>query len=229
MRKKLSVLILVIAGLAVVGVIHSASKDKQAKDDQAENRGTFRQRLDRAKARGETKLNSYSVTPIYAYADLDKALATYDLVIAEPIFRKSFQTDDEGYLVTWYKFKLIETLSKAKNPRVFEAETLPEELLPLEKDEILVSKLGGVVEFEGLEIEMKEEGFPEFELSRKYLLFLALDPTTRSGYVDVGPSGVLMVNADSTMESINKERRYFQTQIESRFGRSLSRLKEILN
>lgn len=229
MRKKVLVLMLVAAGLAAVGVIQSASKDKQAKDDQAEKRGTFQQRLDRAKARGDKKLNSYSVTAIYSHVDLDTALAAYDLVIAEPISRKSFETNDKGYLVTWFKFKVMETLSKAKTPRLFEAETIPPELLPLENDEILVSKLGGVVESEGLEIEMKEEGFPEFELSRKYLLFLAIDPTTRSGYIDVGPSGVLIVNADGTMESINKDRRYFQTQIESRFGRSISRLKDILN
>lgn len=229
MRKILLGLTLVIAGLAGVGVIHSASKDKQAKDDQADKRGTFKQRLDRAKARGDKKLNSYSVIPIYAQVDLDGALAIYNLVIAEPISRKSFQTDDIGYIVTWYKFKVIETLSKAKTPRLFEAETIPAELLPLENDEILVSKLGGVIEIDGLDIEMKEVGFPEFEVSRKYLLFLALDPTTRSGYVDVGPSGVLTVNADGTMESINKERRYFQTQIESRFGRSISKLKENLD
>jgi hypothetical protein len=71
MKKKILGVALVVAGLTSVGVIHSASKRQDAKDPQNERVGTYKQRLQRAKARGDKKLRSGAVIPLYAYADLD--------------------------------------------------------------------------------------------------------------------------------------------------------------
>jgi len=225
--KKILGIVLAIAGLTTVGVIHSASKRQPAKDQQTDNHGTYKERLKRAKARGEKKIRSYSAIPLYASVDLDTALSIYDLVIGDFVFSKSFATDDNGQIVTWYKFKVLETLSRAKQP-VSDIDSVPTELLPLASDEVLVRKTGGSVEIDGMEIEMEEVDFPPFEKSKKYLLLLALDHAKQAGSIQVGPSGAFIVKADDTLEPINKNRIYYKTHIEGRYGSTVSKLREKL-
>ncbi|HXQ35255.1 MAG TPA: hypothetical protein VN843_14660 [Anaerolineales bacterium] len=220
MKTKILSVVLALAALASVGIIHSASKRQEPKEQQSEKQGTYLQRLQRAKALGDKKLRSHSVIPLYAHVDLDTAQDIYDLVIGEFVSSKSFATDNDGNIVSWYKFKIYETVSKAKGQRVAKIDSPPAELLPVASDEILIWKTGGAVELDGMEIEMEEVGFPPFEKNKKYLLVLAVDPTQRTGTVEVGPSGVLVVKPDDTMEPINKKASYFKTQIENRYGAS---------
>ena len=82
MKRKVLGVVLVLAGLTCVGVIHSASKHQNAKNPQNDRIGTYKERLQRAKARGDKKLLSYGVIPLYATVNLDQALEIYDLVLA---------------------------------------------------------------------------------------------------------------------------------------------------
>lgn len=227
MKKKILGVALVIAALTSVSMIHSASKRRDAKDQQNDRVGTYKERLERAKARGDKKMRSGGVIPLYAHADLDQALEIYDLVIGEFVSRKSFATDDDGSIVTWYKFKVHETLSRAKH-RVTKIDSPPAELLPLASDEILIWKTGGSVELDGMEIEMEDLEFPPYEFSKKYLLVLALDPAKQAGTVSVGPSGALNIKSDDTVEPAFKNRSYFKQEIEHRYGPSVSKLREKL-
>lgn len=225
MKKKILGVILVIAGLTSVAVIDRASKRRDVKDEQGYRVGTFKERLQRAKARGDKKLRSGGVIPLYAHADLDQALQIYDLVIGEFVSSKSFAADDDGTILTWYKFKVHETLSQAKH-RVSKIDSPPTELYPVASDEILIWKTGGSVEIDGMEIEMEDLVFPPFENAKKYLLILDFDPAQQAGTVAVGPSGALMIKPDDTLEPVRKTTTYFKTRIEDRYGSSVSKLKE---
>lgn len=227
MKKKILGGVLTIAALTSVGVIHSASKRREGVNVQNDNYGTYKERLRRAKARGDKKLRSHAVIPLYSHVDLDGALAIYDLVVGQFVSSKSFATDADGNIVTWYKFKIQEKVSTATQ-RVSPVDSPPAELLPVAHDEILVWKTGGSVEIDGIEIEMEEVGFPPFEMSRKYLLVLAVDPAKQAGHVAVGPSGALIVKSDDTLEPITKNSRYFKTHIENRYGAIVSKLREKL-
>src|SRR5687768_6287479 len=227
MKKKILGVAFVIAALTSVAVIRSASKHQEA-NQQNDRVGTYKERLQRAKARGDKKIRSGGVIPLYAYADLDQALEIYDLVIGEFFSSKSFATDDDGSIVTWYKFKVDETLSHAKR-RVSKIDSPPAELLPLASNEILIWKTGGSVELDGMEIEMENLTFPPFENSKKYLLVLALDPATQAGTVEVGPSGALIIKSDDTVEPAVKSHTYFKREIENHYGPSVSKLREKLN
>jgi hypothetical protein len=227
MKRKILGVALVIAGLTSIGVIHSASKRQDAKTSQNDRVGTYKERLQRAKARGDKKLLSHGVIPLYATVNLDQALEIYDLVIGEFVSSKSFAIDDGGNIVTWYKFKVHERVSEAKR-RVSKIDSPPAEFLPLANDEILIWKTGGTVIIDGMEIEMKDLEFPPFENSKKYLLVLALDPAKQAGTVEVGPSGTLLVKSDDTLELATKNRPYFKREIENRYGASVSKLREKL-
>lgn len=154
MKKQILGVALVIAALTSVGVIHSASKRQDANliDDRI---GTYKQRLKRAKERGDRKMLAGGVIPLYAHVEFDQALEIYDLVIGEFLSSKSFATDDNGNIITWYKFKVHETISQAKR-HVSKIDSPPAELLPLASDEILIWKTGGTVAIDGIEIEMRE-------------------------------------------------------------------------
>ena len=226
MKKKILGVALVIAGLTSVGMIHSASK-RQDVNQNNDRVGTYKERLQRAKARGDKKMRSGGVIPLYAHADLDQALEIYDFVVGEFVSSKSFAADDDGFILTWYKFKVHETLSQAEL-RVSKIDSPPAELYPLANDEILIWKTGGSVELDGMEIEMEDLGFPPFENSKKYLLILAFDPAKQAGTVEVGPSGALLVKSDDTVEPLAKNRSYFKREIENRYGSSVSKLREKL-
>lgn len=228
MKKKILGVVLVIAVLTSVVVIYGASKWRDARDEQNYRVGTFKERLQRAKARGDKKMRSGGVIPLYAHASLDQALEIYDLVIGEFVSSKSFAADDDGTVLTWYKFKVHETLSQAKH-RVSEIDSPPTELYPLASDEILIWKTGGSVELDGMEIEMEDLTFPAFQNSKKYLLILALDPAQQAGTVAVGPSGALMIKPDGTLEPVVKTTTYFKTRIENRYGATVSVLERNLN
>lgn len=226
MKKKILGVALVIAALTSIGVIRSASKRQDANptDDRI---GTYKQRLKRAKERGDKKMLSHGVIPLYAHVEFDQALEIYDLVIGEFVSSKSFATDDDGNIITWYKFKVHETISQAKR-RVSKIDPPPAELLPLASDEILIWKTGGSVEMDGMEVEMQELPFPPFEFSKKYLLILALDPVKQAGALEVGPSGALLVQSDDTLQPAVKNRTHFKREIVNRYGVSVSKLREKL-
>ena len=226
MKKKILGVALVIAALTSVGVIRSAwqRQDANPQDDRA---GSYKERLQRAKARGDRKMLSAGVIPLYAHVEFDQALEIYDLVIGEFISSKSFATDDDGNIVTWYKFKADETLSHARR-RVSKIDSPPAELLPLASDELLIWKTGGTLEIDGMEIEMQELGVPPFENSKKYLLILALDPAKQAGTVEVGPIGALLIQADDTVQPSIKNRSHFKREIDNRFGASVSNLRQKL-
>lgn len=225
MKKKVLAVVLVIAGLTCVGMIRSTSKRQDA-DQKRDRVGTYKERLQRAKARGDKKMLSHGVIPLYAHADLDQALQIYDVIIGEFVSSKSFATDDDGNIVTWYKFKVMETLSKANMQRV--VDTPPAELYPLANDEILIWKTGGTVEVDGMEIEMTELNVPAYEQSKRYLLILAVDRARQAGTIEVGPSGALLVRPDDTMVPTVKDHIYFKREIENRYGASVSILREKL-
>ena len=73
--------------------------------------------------------------------------------------------------MTWYKFKILETISKAKGHRVSEVDSPPADLLPIANDEILVWKTGRSVENDDLEIEGKKWGFPHSRNQKSICLF----------------------------------------------------------
>ena len=226
MKQKIFGVALVIAALTSVGVIRSASKRQDA-IPQKDRVGSYKERLQRAKARGDRKMLSGGVIPLYAHVGFDQALEIYDLVIGEFVSSKSFATDDNGTILTWYKFKVHETLSQARR-RVSKIDSPPAELLPLASDEILIWQTGGTVEIDGMEIEMQNLEFPPFENSKKYLLVLALDPAKQAGTVEVGPSGALLVQIDDTLEPAAKNRTHFKREIDNRYGASVSKLREKL-
>jgi hypothetical protein len=229
MKHKNIAAILIVAMLLFVGIgyIKTASKSKPVQESvESEKRGTLRQQIARAKLRGEPQLTLGGIVATYEQPkSLDNVLTRYSLVVAQLVEHKGY-IDEHDSISSWYKFKIIETLSRPATPHSFAFFELPTDLLPLRDDEILVSRLGGTVPIDGLSVTVQEHEFPEFRKSRKYLLFLLIDPVKKVGSAGLGPAGTLLIKDDDTFESINERAYSLQNEIQNKYGASFKSLKQ---
>jgi hypothetical protein len=203
--------IVALVGMISVLVASSCIKStsKTAEESAREkSRVTLRQRAQKAKEKGETRLESHGIVFNRAeFISLDNALNSFYLLEVELITKKSVLHDDS--VRTWYKFRVLDTLSRAKNSYNYPLSEAPPELLPLQADEILVAESGGTVTVDGVEVSWGEPGQPglrAYDERQKYLLFLLVDPASKIGTTDLGSTGVLVVSDDGTFTPFDDKR-----------------------
>lgn len=198
--------------------------------ERAADRGQLKWYAKRAKIKGEKQAVFRAGIPYYvAPKDLDEALAYYDVVLAEVADSKSTSVHPME-IETWYKFRVVEHLSRKE---IADCPTCPgtrpplAEMLPLNGDEILIPKGGGVMEVDGVKLFCVDPDFPPFAKSRQYLLFLDLNPSTRVGSLRMGPSGVYLLNPGNVLKPVNAGSRYkVNDEITAKYGDSLTSLKD---
>ena len=87
--------------------------------------------------------------------DLNTALSEYDVIAAESI--ESYVQPNQVGLMTWYKFRIVEDLSPERRREcstcgdaVAEQQEIPAQLLPIAPDEIVVPRVGGQLDIDGV-------------------------------------------------------------------------------
>jgi hypothetical protein len=194
------------------------------------DRGTVAWHVKKAKERGDKEifLPGPQVENVDNLRDINEALKFYSVVVAEPVEKKSFY-QSPLWIATWYKLRVIETLS----PRPFRqcvlcpsSRNAPLEMSSLNSDEILVSKTGGTVDIDGVKVTMGDSGFPDFEVSKKYLLFLEVDSTGQQGAIMVGPNGTFKVNEDETITPVTRGNHSLKNIMKAQFNDSVRSLRE---
>ena len=224
----------VVGILALVGASAISSKKQEqelAALEKADDRGTLAWHAKRAKLQGEKQVVIRAPLARYGVADnWNEALSHYSAVVAEPVERKYYVSDDYS-VNTWYKFRIIDRLS---HPRecdfCSQLAPLPDDMLPLKEDEILVRKKGGTTTVDGIKIMCVDPQFPDFKLSHKYLLFLSLDSAKKEGVLLMGPWGVYSVKSGDVLEIVNPEIKHqLRDEIKTRFGNSVKRIKDHLD
>jgi hypothetical protein len=118
--------------------------------------------------------------------------------------------EEDKVINTWYKFRIIDTLSQAKVTYNFSFMLPPPDLLPVQPNEILVLVGGGTMMLYGIEVSSGEPGEPglrAFNEKQKYLLFLCVDPAAKIGTADLGSAGVFLVRADDMVAPFNDDKR----------------------
>ncbi len=238
MKFKLVALSLILT-VAFIAALINASKAKpksipqQIEESEAhdEKHGlTLQERVKLAKLRNEQKITvpmSYSNSLYAGFRDMDTAAANYTIIIAEPVAVVT-RLDERGRIVSSYRFKTIEVLSEPGTsiaPYTFSG-NLPAELGTFGDGDFLVSTLGGSKNIDGVEVTSKYDDFDLFSLNKKYLLFLDFDTTKTVGGLDMGPLSALEINADGTVNTLDKQESHTIKQVvDSRFGNSIKALK----
>lgn len=208
MRIKL-LLLLSLAALSafLVQQTVSFSKVQQAIRDLRE--GQVTRRADKAKAEGKSEVDLGTETigtvdyPVITEPSAARDLiSSYSLIVAQPKEKSSYAVDGDTRIVTWYKFKIKETLSEGKTASNFEP-PFPNEMLPLQSDELLVLTEGGVVDVNGVKVSHQLVGSPLFLLNKQYLLLIARH---QSGYGElvVGPAGTFLLQDDDKFQPLKK-------------------------
>lgn len=197
-------------------------------------RGTLRWHAQRIKIRGGDQVTVPA--PLVEYTrvlSLDEAISHYHYTaaVAHLVGEHSFALND-SMIATWYKFKVKDYLVR-QAPSVCricsQQPELPQELLPLADDEILVLKPGGTLNVEGVTIKSFEPSFPDFSRSEQYLLFLELDLSRNVGRVAAGPNGVFTIDPSGAAKHFGSNpRQPFGDEVEEKFGGSVGRIKSYI-
>lgn len=217
--------------------ISSSNKRQQLLElDNATDRGSIKWHA--KKGRLEGKETVVLQAPFVEYANelnsFDSLTKTFAAIVAQPVKIKSHITSTnelyrDNEIRTWYKFKIHEKLSHDVLPQCSicdsSMEEIPEEMLPLDSDEILIQTYGGTVVVDGVTVSMVDRDMPRFLKSHRYLLFLQTDPSGKIGLLKMGPEGIYAIDAYGFLEPASKGPHPVVQEIERRLGNSLERLK----
>lgn len=218
----LLLLALVVGG----GIVRKARQNNSFGD--ASKEGTLKWHAKKAREKGVKRATIPS--PMVEYvgeADSpDQVLANFSLVVARPTESKTYAV--ENGIVTWFKFRILETVSGRPPIPNLPAAAPPQDLLPLGEDEFLLPKYGGSVSVDDVDITMKNPRFPPFSTDKRYLLFISKDPSG-SAIVWAGPKGAFTVTPGEQIESINNEPHPLKDELKNRFDNSIGQLRQKLN
>ncbi|HYG10146.1 MAG TPA: hypothetical protein VD835_09380 [Pyrinomonadaceae bacterium] len=228
-------LVVSLITLAVVVGTYTTSVTKQEKNqkivalEKSKERGKLAWYAEYAKAKGETRISKPA--PLVEYVtevtDINEVMSHYNLLVVQPVERRSYAQGD-ARIITWNKFKIIEDLSRSRIKQCSDCTIqgiAPAEMLPLQSDEILVPKYGGTITIDGVEITMVETDFPQFDPSKKYVLFLEADASGLWGRIMVGPGGVFTLHDNEKLIPINSREHSLKTIIQQDYDNSFSELK----
>ena len=159
--------------------------------------------------------------------DLERSLSIYSVVVAQPVRKRTFASNDNS-LSTWYKFSIVEALTPLRDPVCAGCVTLSPPLdMRLDQNEFVMLWNGGTLTIDGVEIEQRESGFPEFQEHQKYLMFISLYPN-QVAITAGGPLGVFEIGDKETLTAFSKESNPIRDGVERSFNNSLGSLKQRL-
>lgn len=229
MKIKLISLILLGAGMLAVGLSRSASTI-QEKDAPYKDR--LKWYAKEAKTQGRQKVTVPA--PLAQYLGdagtitFEEAVSSSTVVIAHLISKQSHPHDDD--IITWNKFAIDEVLSEAKElpcPGCLPREP-PPSLLPLQSREFLISKIGGTVNIDGVEVAQIDDAFPDYEPDQKYLLLINLYPSGAARTIG-GPVGVFRILKNNKVSPLRESEHRIRKDVKEKYDNSLEQLRKHLN
>jgi hypothetical protein len=228
MKTKLIALVLIGAGALAVGVIRSASTI-QKRDAPYKDR--LKWYAKEAKNQGRQKVSVPA--PLVEYLGgagtitSEEAFSSSTVVIAHLISKQSYPRNDD--IITWNKFAIDEVLSEAKElpcPGCLPLDP-PSNLLPLQSGEFLISKTGGTVNIDGVEVEQNDRDFPDYEPDQKYLLLINLYPAGTARTIG-GPVGVFRILQNDKVLPLRESEHRIRKDFKEKYGNSLEQLRKHL-
>ena len=185
-----------VGGAAVVsGSNRSGSRQPQ------NHPTTLSQIVQRAKESGRKIVYLSATIPFYTDVDsLDEALSITTAVVATPIEKTTVLLASES-IVTFYRLKIADSLSRGGPSRCCDNKPLPNELPALNSDETYLQVGGGAITIDDVTVHREEE-FGGLQLSQQYLFFLSRDASQTVSMVQLGKDGIFKVNEDGGLENI---------------------------
>ena len=220
---------IVVIGAASFSILRSRNRSTQ---DERFTLPTLIRRAEKASREGNQHVFFNAPEDEYAIPrNIKQALEYYDVVIAESIAKQAFAEDNNEFIRTWYRFRVLEYLH---HRTIADCGTCPPALLPptemlsIDPDQILVPREGGDLVINGITLSSSDADFNAFEMSRKYVLFLTIDATKRVGTILAGPSGVYTLDSNNFLQPFRVKVSPLSEEIHSKFNNSLAGLTDYL-
>ena len=227
MKIKLTVLVALLGvGLLAIGIIRTAATATQKKNVPYKDRLEWYAK--EAKNQGRQKVTMPA--PLLEYMGgaktitAEEVFSDFSVVIAHLVSQQSYPQNAD--IKTWNKFAIDEVLSDAKDLPcpTCKLSDPPATLLPLNSGEFLMSKAGGTVNIDGVNIEQIDETFPEFEFNQKYVLLIKLYSNGTAWTVG-GPVGVFKILHNDKVLPVRESGHQIQKDFKEKHGNSLERLR----
>lgn len=191
--------------------------------------GTLKGRILDVKAEGLDELQLSLISCGWDIGSLREALARDTLILAEVVGKKTFANQYD--LNTWYRFKIIDSLSEKPMPKYLTYSSLPdppEDMQPVREDEFVMIEANGQMDIDGVRVTQESNG-AAYSNGGTYLIFVHLEPSkrvaVRSG---TDPLGVFIVDKDGTFRAYVDRPYPLRDQMARRFGNSIEKLRQAL-
>jgi hypothetical protein len=183
-----------------------------------------------AKASGRSQIQI--LAPLITPTSVDSLYTVgeqYTVIVGQPLQIVTAVTID-GYIGTWYKFKVSELLTK--QPDVPMGPSLesysPAVLLPLSADEVLLSSASGSIVSEGITVVERSPYEFRLRLDRQYVLIVYLESSARFAALASMSDGLFELQSDGSILPMGHKDHPLVKDIFVRTGNNLEFLRKAL-
>lgn len=159
MKKPLIVIsfLLVLVGIGVKTISQIPRQESERRTTELEEREkrdslTIKERVELAKIRGKKQIVAPGFVSLHPVAatpeEIEQLLPRYTIVLAESVEEFGYLIDPRT-IMSWYRFRIIDVLSQAPPQQTFAVRQVPDQLLPIKEDELLVPTAGGSATLDG--------------------------------------------------------------------------------
>jgi hypothetical protein len=227
MKRLIIIMIVILVAVAGVAITTRSLKSQQLKlgiDEIPPNKNRLKWYVAKAKNQGveDVQINAPMVEYLgLGSRNLNEAISGYSLVVAKPILSQTI-IDETDSVVTWYKFEIVEFVSKTDKPACMTCPlpSPPNEMFPVSENEFVAGKYGGIVEVDGIKIKAIDNHFPDFKTGKEYLLFISRYDNG-AATIGMGPSSIFTVENDGSLQKFNDTPNVVKEEIEREHGKSL--------
>jgi hypothetical protein len=190
---------------------------------------TLKGRILDAKAEGLDEIQLSVVICGWNIGNLQEALQRDTVILADVVDKKTLAYRDD--LRTWYRFKIVDTLSEKpvpKYPTYSWFPDPPEEMKPLGEDEFVMVETNGQMEIDGVRVTQLSNSVL-YSVGSTYLIFLQLDRGKRVAVrAGTEPTGVFLVAKDGTFKAYIDGPYPLRDELASQYGNSIDNLRKAL-
>jgi len=194
-----------------------------------EVKGRVREAVLEAKASGRSQIQIPA--PLITPPGVDSLYTVgeqYSVIVGQPLQIVTALTAD-GYIETWYKFKVSEVLTKQPSVPVEPLEQYaPAALLPLGADEVLLSSAGGSIVSEGVTVVERPQYEFRFRLDRQYVLTVYLEFSGAYAALASMTDGAFELQSDGSILPMGHKDHPLVKDIYVRTGNNLEFLRKAL-
>lgn len=221
---------LIVVGVVLFALIGGVGVTRITTSEQTPDVGTLQWYAANAKAHGKTEMDFDAGWDNYAVARKLRDAIPYYSIVRVKLLGSVPDVVDSTRITTWWRFKVLETLSEQT---IYNCAGCPQPPVPPLSiapvvGELLIRKKGGTAIVDGVRLTSIDHQVPDFDSNHEYVLFLSLNASKTVGNLAMGPCGVFAVQVNGALTPVIGDRFGIWEELNSANAVSLNGLREQL-